>query len=159
MPRKGDARCKEPSYQCRRCKRRGFNPWVGKIPWRRARQPTPVFLPGKSQGQRRLAGYSPQGRKESDTTEATQLTCTHMDVHNRLNSNSSTRKNLHKYPTFRHLPRTGSSLPAKGCAKHFARIVSFDLHDKLEVQEALESFSKQGNRLSGYVTAEGHTGK
>ena len=50
---------------------RGFNPWVQKIPWRREWQPTPVFLPGKSRAQRSLAGYSPQGRKESDTTEAT----------------------------------------------------------------------------------------
>ena len=40
-----------------RCKRHGFNPWVGKIPWRRAWQPTPVFLPGESHGQRSLAGY------------------------------------------------------------------------------------------------------
>ena len=43
--------------------------WVGKIPWRRARQPTPVFLPGESHGQRSLAGYSPWDRKELDTTE------------------------------------------------------------------------------------------
>ena len=43
--------------------RPGFNPWVGKIPWRRAWQPTPVFLPGKSHGQRSLAGYSPWGCK------------------------------------------------------------------------------------------------
>ena len=40
-----------------------------KIPWRRKWQPTPVFLPGESHGQRSLVGYSPQGRKESDTTE------------------------------------------------------------------------------------------
>ena len=51
------------------CRRRGFNPWVGKIPWRRKWQPTPVFLPGKSHGQSSLAGYSLRGRKESDTTE------------------------------------------------------------------------------------------
>ena len=44
-------------------------PWVGKIPWRRKWQPTPVFLPGESHGQRSLAGYSPRGHKESDTTE------------------------------------------------------------------------------------------
>ena len=47
----------------------GFNPWVGKIPWRRKWQPTPVPLPGKSHGQRSLVGYSPWGHKESDTTE------------------------------------------------------------------------------------------
>ena len=49
----------------------GFHPWLGKIPWRRAWQLTPVFFPGESHGQRSLAGYSPQGRKESDTTEET----------------------------------------------------------------------------------------
>ena len=47
----------------------GFDPWVGKIPWRRKWKPTPVFLPGESHGRRSLAGYSPQGRKELDTTE------------------------------------------------------------------------------------------
>ena len=45
---------KEPTCQCRRCKRRGFDPWLGKISWRRKWQPTPVFLPGKSHGQRSL---------------------------------------------------------------------------------------------------------
>ena len=59
----------EPVCQCRRCKRRGFNPWVRKIPWRRKWQPSLVFLPGESHGQRSLAGYSPQGCKESDVTE------------------------------------------------------------------------------------------
>ena len=51
--------------------RLGFHPWVKKIPWRRAWQPTPVFLPGESLGQRTLEGYSPWGCKESDTTEVT----------------------------------------------------------------------------------------
>ena len=41
----------------------------GKMPWKRKWQPTPVSLPGKSHGQRSLAGYSPWGRKESDVTE------------------------------------------------------------------------------------------
>ena len=49
--------------------RPGFDPWVGKISWRRKWQPTPVFLPGKSHGRRNLVGYSPWGRKELDTTE------------------------------------------------------------------------------------------
>ena len=60
---------KEPSCQGRRCKRHGFDPRVGRIPWRRKWLPTPVVLPGKSHGQRSLAGYSPWGRKESDMTE------------------------------------------------------------------------------------------
>ena len=41
----------------------GFDPWVRKIPWRRAWQPTPVFLPGESHGQRSLVGYSPRDHK------------------------------------------------------------------------------------------------
>ena len=45
---------KESTCKCRRCKRHGFDPWLGKIPWRKKWQPTPVFSPGKSCGQRRL---------------------------------------------------------------------------------------------------------
>ena len=51
--------------------RRGFCPWVRKVPWRRAWQPTPVFLPGESHGQRSLVGYSPWGHKKLDMTEVT----------------------------------------------------------------------------------------
>ena len=56
-----------------------FDSWVGKIPWRRAQQPTPVFLPGESHGQKSLEGYGPQGCKEC-MTEATQHT-EHRDIH------------------------------------------------------------------------------
>ena len=62
---------KETPCQCRRWERGGFDPWVRKIPWRRACQSTPVFLPGESHGQRSLVGYSPWGCKESDITEMT----------------------------------------------------------------------------------------
>ena len=51
--------------------RREFNPWLGKIPWRRAWQPTSVFLPRESHGQRSQEGYDPQGHRELDTTEVT----------------------------------------------------------------------------------------
>ena len=51
------------------CGRPGFNPWVGKIPWRRKWQPTPILLPGKFHGLRSLVCYSPWGHKELDTTE------------------------------------------------------------------------------------------
>ena len=54
----GGASGKEPTYQCRRCKRHGFDPCVGKISWRKAWQPAPVFLPGESHGQRSLVGYN-----------------------------------------------------------------------------------------------------
>ena len=60
---------KESASQCRSCRRHGFDPWVRKIPWSRKCQPFPVFLPGKFHGQRSLAGYSPCGHKELDTTE------------------------------------------------------------------------------------------
>ena len=55
----------------RQCKRQRFSPWNRKIPWRRARQPTPVFVPRESHGQRSLAGYSLYGHKESETTQVT----------------------------------------------------------------------------------------
>ena len=67
--------------QCRRHKRSGFNPWVRKMTWRRAWQPTPVFLPGESHGQRSLAGYSSWDCKESDTTEVTKHSRT-QDINN-----------------------------------------------------------------------------
>ena len=56
----------------------GSIPGSGKIPWRRAQQFTPVFLPGEFHGQRSLAGCSPWGHKESDTTEATWHACPHL---------------------------------------------------------------------------------
>ena len=64
---------KTPTYQYRRHRRQGFNRWLGKIPRRKKWQPIPVFLPGESHGQRRLAGYSPWGHKESDMTETTSV--------------------------------------------------------------------------------------
>ena len=57
------------SLPMQEAKRHGINPWVGRIPWSRKRQPTPVFLPGKFHGQRSLVGYSLRGCKELDTTE------------------------------------------------------------------------------------------
>ena len=63
----GGASGKEPTYQCRRHKRHGFDPWIRKIPWRR--KPTPVFLLGKFYGQRSLVGYSSWGCTELNMTE------------------------------------------------------------------------------------------
>ena len=70
----GSTSDKEPACQFRRHRRPRFNPWVGKIPWWRKWQPTPVFLPRESHGQKSLAGYSPWGHKESDTTEEAEHT-------------------------------------------------------------------------------------
>ena len=69
---------KNPPASAGNCRRHGFDPWVGKIPWKRAWQLTLVFLPGESHGWRRLAGYGPQGCKESDMTEVT--SCTHAQL-------------------------------------------------------------------------------
>ena len=62
---------KNPTANARDVKRCGFDPWVRKIPWRRAWQPTLLFLPEESHELRNLAGCSPEGRKELDMTETT----------------------------------------------------------------------------------------
>ena len=62
------ARITSEEFTCQ-CRRPGFYPWVKKIPQRRKRQPTPVFLPGELHGQRSLANYSPWGAQESDTIQ------------------------------------------------------------------------------------------
>ena len=67
---------KESACQCRRCR---FNPWVGKIPWRRAWQHALTFLLGKFHGRRSLAGYSPWGHKELDATKHAH-THAHLDI-------------------------------------------------------------------------------
>ena len=64
----------ESACQCRRCR---FNPWVGKIPWRRKWQAAPAFLPGESRGLRNQANYSPWGCEETTMTEASE----HAGVH------------------------------------------------------------------------------
>ena len=71
----GGANGKERYCQCRRRKRRQFNPWVGKIPWRRAQQPTLVFLPGESHGQRTWQA-AVQGVTKNQT-QLNDLACMH----------------------------------------------------------------------------------
>ena len=67
---------KEPICQCRKHKILGFSLWVGKIPLRRTRKPTPIYLSGEYHAQKSLAANSPQSCKESDMTEATYMyTC------------------------------------------------------------------------------------
>ena len=61
---------------CLKCGKPRFDPWIGKISWRRRWQPTPVLLPGKFHEWRSLVGYSPWGRKESDTTMQLHFTFT-----------------------------------------------------------------------------------
>ena len=60
---------KEYACQCRRFRRLGFDPWVGKVPWRRKSNPLQYSCLENPHGERSLVGYSPRGRKEWDTTE------------------------------------------------------------------------------------------
>ena len=87
----GGASGRECTCQCRRQKRHGFHLWVGKIPWRRAWQPTKVFLPGKSHGQRNLVGYSPWGHKSVGQDLATKQ----QDLSLELQSNPLSTEKLH----------------------------------------------------------------
>ena len=82
-----------------------FHPWVGKIPWKRKWQPTPVLLPGKSRGLRSLVGYSPWGHKESDTTEQLHHSTTSSHFRNGSNSNSTvshsgSQNKMEEFPIF-----------------------------------------------------------
>ena len=79
---------------CRRCKVREFNPWVRNIPWRRKWQPTPVFMPGESHGQRSPVGYSPWGRKESDMNER----LTHIYYESNIRRGTVVNESHYPYP-------------------------------------------------------------
>ena len=77
---RGSSVGKEPACNAGDARDMGSTPRLGRSPWRRAWQPTPVFLPEESHGQRSLAGYSPWGRTESGTTEATERSAAHTEV-------------------------------------------------------------------------------
>ena len=89
----------KPTCQCRRHRRLGFNPWVRKTPWRRKWQPTSLFLPRKSYGQRNLEGYSPWGHRVRHTRREQRPhmlrgaanTHTHTHTHTTQNSFKITR--------------------------------------------------------------------
>ena len=66
---------KEPTSQCRRRKRCEFDPWVGKIPWRRAQQSTPVFLPRESHGQRSLQRVHGVAKSQTRLKQLSMHTC------------------------------------------------------------------------------------
>ena len=90
------ARGKESSCQCKTCR---FNPWVGKIPWRRKWQPTPVFFPGISHGWQSLAGSSPKCCRELDKVEHAHAPLTHgSEFQNRSHrSNMDMRRNQGRF--------------------------------------------------------------
>ena len=106
----GAASGKEPSCQCKRCRRPGFNPRVRKIPWRRAWQPTPAFLPGESHGQR-----SWWATVHSDIKRQTRLK--RLGTHTCNNEN-----NIRQTPTERHsIKRLTSTQNCQGHQKQGVR--------------------------------------
>ena len=84
--------CGSASRVCLQCRRPRFDSWVGRIPWKRKWQPTPVSLPEKFHGQKSLSGYSLVGRKELDTIEHT---CTYLCTS--LYATAYTFKHIHTY--------------------------------------------------------------
>ena len=112
---------KESACQCKRHRRLGLNPWVGKIPSGKKWKPTPVFLPEKFHGQRSLVGYSPGGHKESDTTQQLNniphllypLSNGHLDCFHVLTIVNSASINIGVHVSFRiivlsrYMPRSG----------------------------------------------------
>ena len=86
-----------------------FSPWVGKTPWNRKWQPIPVFLPRKFHRQRSLAGYSPWGRKETDTTEHTH-TQPLLSSRNRIFPHPEVTSSLHSIPTSQFSPKCSTYL-------------------------------------------------
>ena len=97
---------KESSANNRRHKGFGFDPSVGKIPWRRKQQPALVFLPGESNGQRSLMDYSPWDHKESDRTEHT---CTHSKFTKLISSRAEVQDKVTLTPKSM-LPRSCSAV-------------------------------------------------
>ena len=95
---------KESAWQCRRCRRRGFNLWIRKIPWSKKWQPALVFLPGKFHGQRSLVGYSPWGCKESDTPQR---------LNARVHTDKKTDRLTHKHIAYCWGPAWGTPPMAK----------------------------------------------
>ena len=77
---------KESACQCRKCKRWGFDPWVGKIPWRRKWQPTSVFLPEECHRLKSLASHSPGGRRVGHDWIHTHICilCIHSNIYNSM---------------------------------------------------------------------------
>ena len=91
---------KRITCQCRRCRRCGFDPWGGKILWRRKYQPASVFLPGRSRGQRSLADYSPWDCKELDMTAQ-------LSMH--MHSGTGYCLYLYEWGLFRCITKSGNS--------------------------------------------------
>ena len=151
-------RSNESACQCRRYRRHRFDPWVGKIPWRRKWQPTPVFLPGKLHGQRSLTGYS-HGFAESDTTEHA-CTCTRRcSVDFGLNEWSRRR---HESPQLTAIRRVSSMNPLlSGWGRRNSKCNSFDhlharghqpraevrIHECHSVEDKNGEANKDGNML------------
>ena len=135
---------------CLQCRRPGFgfDPWVGKIPWRREWLPTPVFVPGEFHGQRSLAGYSPRGRKELDATNTFVFTRGHRwySPATQLTSSCLWKRKiiLNSHPCISvHVLRPGSNMKEK--AQNFGKWLYLNVNRKLIIKANLHPFSiKEG---------------
>ena len=96
----------EPICQCRRHRRQGFDPWVGKIPWRRKWSPPPVFLHGKFYGQRGLAGCSLWGCKESDAAERLNMYAHKKDMYKMYMKKTLKNRIREEQNKWKHMPCT-----------------------------------------------------
>ena len=99
---------------CLQCRRPGSDPWIGKIPWGWEQLPTPVFWPEQFHGQRVLAGYTPWGLKESNTTEQISLsvfTSWEAVVVKNPSENAGDIKDMGLIPGFRQSPGEGNGYP------------------------------------------------
>ena len=101
----------ESTCQCRRL---GISPWVRKIPWRRKQQPTPVFLPGKSHGQRSLAEVHVVARVRHDLVTKQQYKEV-LHIPNHQGSEHQTRKRYHLIPLKMAIQKRGESTCWRGC--------------------------------------------
>ena len=129
-----------------------MDPWAGKIPWSRKWQFTPVFLPGKSHGQRSLANYNPQGRKESNTTE-------HAHKRHTLSSGP-----LYMLFSLAHIPiwpchptrkETGLDMMILRCSGAIQQ--AFGQTGVRILQKADEGATQRSERVTGFQLEERHT--
>ena len=127
-----------------------LDPWVRKIPWKKALQPTPVLLPGKSHGQRSLAGCSPWGHKESDTTE--QL-CRHTHTHlpsTRFPRGLRVLMETSRQSKGRRTPRSSIQAPTKTLQRAH-RLQGYVYRTPRNSIQAPTKTLQRAHRLQGYV--------
>ena len=130
-----------------------------KIPWRRAWQPTPVFSPGESHGLRSLVGYSPQGHKESDGTEATQHLATNQQVRQEERSHSTPGLPMHPQlpeftPTQLQLMSTESVMPSNHLILCCPLLLPPSIFPSIRVFSINQFFTSGGQSTGDHMTQQ-----